>query len=113
MTIASLVAMGPTPGTEQNPQGAMVQMIGMFVILGLMFYFLMIRPQQKQRKEQENMMKNIKSGDKVLLSSGILGIIANVKEKTFIVKVSDNAKIEVLKSAVTSVLKGEGEAEAK
>jgi preprotein translocase subunit YajC len=58
-------------------------------------------------------MKNIKSGDKVLLSSGILGIIANVKEKTFIVKVSDNAKIEVLKSAVTSVLKGEGEAEAK
>jgi preprotein translocase subunit YajC len=105
-----LALMPPTPaGTEPNPQGQMIQMIGMFVILGAMFYFLMIRPQQKQRKEHENMMKNIKSGDKILLSSGILGIVANVKEKTFIIKIAENVKVEVIKSAVTSLLKGEGE----
>ena len=85
----------------------MIQMIGMFAIMGVMFYFLLIRPQQKQKKDQENLMKNIKSGDKVLMTSGIYGIIANVKEKTFVVKIADNVKIEVLKSAVSTVLKGE------
>lgn len=100
----TLALMPPTPaGTEANPQGQMIQMIGMFAILGVMFYFLMIRPQQKQRKEQENLMKNLKTGDKVLLSSGIIGVIANVKEKTLMVKIADNVKIEVLRSAVSSV----------
>ena len=99
--------MATPPGTEPNPQGQMIQMIGMFAIMGVMFYFLLIRPQQKQKKDQENLMKNIKSGDKVLMTSGIYGIIANVKEKTFVVKIADNVKIEVLKSAVSTVLKGE------
>jgi len=99
-----LLAMAPPAGTEANPQGQMIQMIGMFAILGVMFYFLLIRPQQKQKKELENLMKNIKTGDRVLMSSGIYGIIANVKEKTFVVKIAENVKIEVLKSAVSSVV---------
>jgi len=106
-----LLAMSPqTPtGTEANPAGQTIQMIGMFAILGVMFYFLLIRPQQKQKKEQENLMKNIKSGDRVLMSSGIYGIIANVKEKAFVVKIAENVKIEVLKSAVTSVVQKDAE----
>jgi preprotein translocase subunit YajC len=105
-----LALMPPTPaGTEPNPQGQMLQMVGMFAILGVMFYFLLIRPQKKQRKEQENLMKNLKTGDKVLLSSGILGVIANVKEKTLMVKIADNVKIEVLRSAVGSVVKSTDE----
>jgi preprotein translocase subunit YajC len=99
--------MGPPPGTEQDPKAAMVQMIAMIVIMGAMFYFLMIRPQSKQRKEQENLLKNLKTGDKVLMTNGIYGIIANVKEKSFIVKIADNVKIEVVKSAVTTVLKSD------
>ena len=109
MRMFELLAMAPQPGTEPNPQGQMIQMIGMFAILGVMFYFLLIRPQQKQKKEQENLMKNIKSGDKVLMTSGIFGIIANVKEKTFVIKIADNVKIEVLKSAVTSVVQKDAE----
>jgi preprotein translocase subunit YajC len=107
-----ILAMGAPPpsGTEANPQGQMLQMLGMFAILGVMFYFLLIRPQQKQRKEQENLMKNIKSGDRVLINPGIYGIVSNVKEKTFTVKIADNVKIEVLKSAITSVVpKAEGD----
>jgi preprotein translocase subunit YajC len=111
MRTFELLALAPAtpPGTEPNPQGQMIQMIGMFLILGVMFYFLLIRPQQKQRKEQENLLKNIKTGDRVLLSSGIYGIIANVKEKSFVVKIADNVKIEVLKSAVSSVLQKDSE----
>lgn len=102
----TLALMPPAPaGPEANPTGSMLQMLGMFAILGAMFYFLMIRPQQKQRKEQENLLKNLKTGDKVVLTSGILGIIANVKEKTIVLKVADNVKIEALRSSVASVLK--------
>jgi preprotein translocase subunit YajC len=50
------------------------------------------------------MMKNLKTGDKVLLSSGMIGLIANVKEKTLMVKIADNVKVEVLKSAISTVL---------
>ena len=106
MKMFEMLAMGgqTPPGTEQDPKAGMIQMIGMFVVLGLMFYFMMIRPQQKQKKEQENLMKNLKTGDKVLMASGILGIISNVKEKTVMVKIADNVKIEVLRTAVSAVL---------
>jgi preprotein translocase subunit YajC len=111
MKMFDLLALAPStpPGTDPNPQGQMIQMIGMFAILGVMFYFLLIRPQQKQRKEQDNLLKNIKTGDRVLMTSGIYGIIANVKEKSFVVKIADNVKIEVLKSAVSSVLQKDSE----
>jgi preprotein translocase subunit YajC len=112
MIIASLLAMGgPPPGQEANPTGQMLQMLGMFAILGVMFYFLLIRPQQKQRREQELLLKSVKTGDKVLLSSGIYGIVSNVKEKTLMVKIADNVKVEVLKSAVGSVVQKSAEAE--
>ena len=105
MTMHSLLAMGaPAGDTQQDPKAQMIQMIAMFAILGVMFYFLMIRPQSKQRKEQANLLSNIKTGDKVLMTSGIFGIIANVKEKSFVVKIADNVKVEVLKSAVTTVV---------
>ena len=107
MNTFSLLAMGPPPGTEQDPKAQMIQMISMFAIMGVMFYFLLIRPQSKQKKEAENLLKNLKTGDKVLMSSGIFGIIANVKEKSFIVKIADNVKIEVVKSAVTTVVKSD------
>jgi preprotein translocase subunit YajC len=97
------------PGTEPDPRAQMTQMILMFGVLGVMFYFLLIRPQQKQKKDQEALMKNIKSGDRVLMSSGIYGIIANVKEKSYVVKIADNVKIEVLKSAVTTVVQKDAE----
>ena len=112
MKLFELIAMGPPPaGTEQDPRAGLLQMVGMFVILGVMFYFLLIRPQQKQRKEQENLLKNIKTGDKVLLNSGIYGIVSNVKEKTLMVKIADNVKVEVLKSAIGSVVQKSAEFE--
>ena len=99
-----LIAMAPPPaGTEANPTGQMMQMIGMFAVMGVMFYFLLIRPQSKQRKEHENLLKNLKTGDRVLTSGGIYGIVTNVKEKTVLIKIADNVKVEIVKSAVTGV----------
>jgi preprotein translocase subunit YajC len=73
--------------------------------MGAMMYFLMIRPQQKQRKEMENMLKNLKSGDEVLTSGGIIGIVTNVKEKEIVLRVADNVKLRMTRSAVASVIK--------
>src|ERR1043166_4130316 len=114
MRVFEMLAMfSPSPaGTEPNPTGQMLQMVETFGILGVMFYFLLIRPQQKQRKEQENLLKNVKTGDKVLLNSGIFGIVSNVKDKTLMVKIADNVKVEVVKTAVGSVVQKSAEVEA-
>ena len=74
------------------------------LFIGVIFYFLLIRPQQKQRKEQQQLIAAIKTGDKVVTSSGIYGLISNVKETTVMLKIADNVKIEIDKAAVASVV---------
>ena len=68
-------------------------------------YFVMIRPQKKRQEQQQKLIANLKTGDRVVTNAGIHGLIANVKESTGLVKVADNVKIEMDKSAVTNVLK--------
>ena len=77
------------------------------VALGVIFYFLIIRPQQKRQKELATLIASVKTGDKVIMSSGIHGIVSNVKETTILVKVADNVKIEFDKASVASVVKAE------
>ena len=76
-----------------------------FAFMAVIFYFLLIRPQQKRQKEHQRLLSDLKTGDKVITSSGIHGLIANVKDTTFLVKVADNVKIEVDKNAIASVSK--------
>lgn len=79
-----------------------------FVMMGLMvvmFYFLLIRPQQRQRKEQAARIAALQTGDKVVTSAGIHGIVHNVKEHTVVVKVAEGTMIEFDKMAITSVQK--------
>ena len=71
------------------------------ILIFVVFYFLLIRPQSKQRKEHDNLLKNLKAGDKVLTSAGIYGVVANVKDKSVLVKIADNVKVEMNKSAIT------------
>ena len=75
-----------------------------FACIGLIFYFLIIRPQSKRQKELQSLVSTLKTGDKVVTSSGIHGIIANVKEgSTLSLKIADNVKIEIDKSAIATV----------
>ena len=77
--------------------------LGPIVIFMVMIFFL-FRSQQKEAKRKREMVNGIKSGDKIITAGGIHGIVANVKENTFIVKIADNVKIEVNKSGVVSVM---------
>ena len=77
--------------------------------LGVVFYFLLIRPQQKQAKEKAALIASVKTGDKVVMSGGIHGIVANVKETTVLVKVADNVKLEFDKAAIAAVVKAASE----
>ena len=74
-----------------------------FAFIFVIFYFLLIRPQQKRQKEHQQLLSNLKTGDKVITTSGIHGLIANVKDTTFLIKIADNVKIEVDKNAIASV----------
>ncbi len=70
----------------------------------VVFYFLLIRPQQKRQKDMQRLVSELKTGDKVVTNGGIHGIVSNVKDgSTLSLKIADNVKIEVDKSAITSV----------
>ena len=79
------------------------------IFIAVIFYFLLIRPQQKQRKQQQTLIAALKTGDKVVTSSGIYGLISNVKETTVTLKIADNVKIEIDKAAIATVVSRSGE----
>ena len=91
----------PAQPTSGGLGGMLVPMIAM----GVIFYFMLIRPQQKKQKEHQALISSAKTGDKIVTSSGIHGLISNVKETTVIVKIADNVKIEMDKAAIATVLK--------
>ena len=88
--------------SAQSPLAAVVP----FVCVGVIFYFLIIRPQNKRQKDLQSLVATLKTGDSVVTNSGIHGIIANVKEgSTLSLKIADNVKIEIDKSAIATVEK--------
>jgi preprotein translocase subunit YajC len=84
---------------------------GPFIAIFVIMYLMMILPQQKKQKEHRRMLDNIQKGDRIITAGGILGTVAGIKEKekTVILKVADNTKIELLRSSVAQVLKQKGE----
>ncbi len=73
------------------------------IIIGAIFYLLIFMPMRKRQKKLDMMIHALKNGDKVITSSGIYGTVAGVKDKTFILKISDQVKIEVSKNAVAGL----------
>jgi preprotein translocase subunit YajC len=90
----------PAPGPAGGI-GVFVPFIFIFVIM----YFVLFRPQKKRQQQQQLLISSLKTGDQVVTNAGIHGLIANVKETTVMLKVADNVKIEMEKSAITNVLK--------
>ncbi len=101
-----LIAMSPQGG---EGGGSMVSTIIMFGAIFLIFYFMIIRPQQKKAKDRTRLLSNLEKGDKVVTSGGIHGIIAGLDEKTLLLQVSDNLKIKVDRSAIGQVISKKGE----
>jgi len=90
----------PAPGPAGGI-GFFVPFIFIFVIM----YFVLFRPQKKRQQQQQRLISSLKTGDQVVTNAGIHGLIANVKETTVMLKVADNVKIEMEKSAIANVLK--------
>jgi len=101
-----IAMMGPKQG-EGSPGDSFKMFIPMLIVFAI-FYFMLLRPQQRKEKQRRKMIEEIKSGARVLFSGGIIGTVVNVKESTFVIKIADKVKIEVARGAVIRVLeKGE------
>jgi preprotein translocase subunit YajC len=84
--------------------GSMVSTFVMFGAIFLIFYFMIIRPQQKRAKEREKLLSSIEKGDKVITSGGVHGTVAGVEEKTILLQVTENVKLKVERSAISTIL---------
>lgn len=74
-----------------------------FVLIFVIFYFVLIRPQQQRAKQQKKMLEALKAGDKVITAAGIIGVVITVKDKSVSLRSAD-AKFEVTKASVTEIL---------
>lgn len=94
------------PAAAGQPQGAGWDLIFMLVVFGLIFYFMIYRPQAKRVKEHKALMAAIGKGDEVLTQGGLLGKVAKVsEEKDYVVlEIAENTQITVQKSAISAVL---------
>ena len=82
-----------------------------FILMIVVFYFILIRPQQKKAKQHRELLKQIKGGDKVVTSSGIIGTVISVKDRSISLRSADT-KLEVLKSAIAEVTERGGDSTA-
>jgi preprotein translocase subunit YajC len=111
-TATPAAAPAGTPGAQPTPvQTLFGNPLILIVLMIVMMYFMMIRPQSQRAKQQAKLLESLKSGDKVVTSSGIVGVVITVKDKTVSLRSSD-AKMEVTKSSVTEILERGGDSSA-
>ena len=95
-------AMAQTAGGAQQASGmSMLVMMGLFAVI---FYFLLIRPQQKKQKEHQAMLKQLSAGDEVVLAGGILGRIVELGEQYLTIEIAENVRVKVQRFQVTSLV---------
>lgn len=100
-----LLAMAPPPDGSGGGGGSLISTLIMFGAIFAIFYFMIIRPQQKRAKERDKLLSSVQKGDKVILSSGLYGTIAGLEEKTCLIDVGNNVKMKFDRSAIASVVK--------
>jgi len=87
---------GGAGGAQGNPLGAFVPLILMFAI----FYFLLIRPQQKKAKQHKEMIGNLKIGDRIVTNGGLYGTIVRMSDMTVILEIADKVQVEMLRNTI-------------
>jgi preprotein translocase subunit YajC len=110
-SLTAILAMGAPaaqPGQPAQPPAPFYMQMVPFILMIVVFYFILIRPQQKKAKQLQELLKQVKAGDKVITSSGIIGTVITVKERTISLRSADT-KLEVLKSAITEVTDRSGD----
>ncbi|HEU5319436.1 MAG TPA: preprotein translocase subunit YajC [Methylomirabilota bacterium] len=104
-------AAASAPGGQSGP-AAFVQPLILFGAMFAIFYFLMIRPQQKQKHDRERMLSALKKGDRVVTTSGLHGTVTGLNEHTVTLRVTDQVKLEFDRAAIGRVVEVQGERDA-
>ena len=106
LILAQTAEQPPAPADDPSAEdigGKGPSMLPIFVLMFVIMYFLMIRPQQKRAKEHKQRIETLKKGCKVISAGGIHGLVTNISDKTVTVKVSDNSKLKFEKASITQV----------
>ncbi|MEO7298499.1 MAG: preprotein translocase subunit YajC [Verrucomicrobiota bacterium] len=110
-SLTAILAMGAPsaqPGQPGQPATPIYMQMVPFILMIVVFYFILIRPQQKKARQHQELLKQVKAGDRVVTTSGIIGTVIAVKEKSISLRSADT-KLEVLKSAVSEVTDRSGD----
>ncbi len=110
MNTLYLIAMSPPQGGDAG--GGMMSTLIMFGLIIGIFYFLILRPQQKRQKGRQKLLDSVKKGDKIITAAGLHGTVAGIDDKTLLIQVADNVKMKFDRSAVASIVR-EGEPDTK
>ena len=102
--LTSVSILDATPQAAPQPQGGFEQTFIMLALALVFFYFIMWRPEKKRRKEMEEKRSSLKKGDTIVTTSGIMGTVDRIKQDTIIIKLEDNAKMEIIKGALQDIV---------
>jgi len=102
MNMPMMLALAGPSGPE-NPQSPLMMPMMLVLMMG-MFYVLIIRPQQRRERERRALLAAVKTGDRIVFGGGFMGIVTNVKDKTCMVRIADNVKVEVVRGAISQIL---------
>jgi len=94
------ILLAADPGTS----GALTQLLFFFAPLFAIWYFLVLRPQSQQRKKLQNLLANLKTGDRVITTGGIYGTIVGFRENTVQVQIANQVKVDMARSAITGIV---------
>lgn len=101
----------PILATESDPTMTLITTVGYFLVIGLAFYFIAIRPQKKQQRQHTDMVSGVATGDSILTSSGFYGVVIDVMEEIVIVEFGNNknCRIPMKKDAIVEIEKAQAE----
>lgn len=108
MLPVTVLAMSAPP--SQGTQGTASPLLSLLpiVLIGVVFWFLILRPQKKQQDQRRKMLEAVKRGDRVLTTGGLYGTVRDVKGDVLVLAIAENVKVEVAKGAITAVTAEEG-----
>jgi preprotein translocase subunit YajC len=99
LNILFIILLQQTDGTA-----SLISSLLPFVLIILVFYFLILRPQQKKAKDREKLLSGVQKGDKVVTSGGIHGTVEGIEDNTILVKIADNVKVKMEKGAISTII---------
>ncbi len=103
MLVETLYAAGKAAGGQPNPIAGFIPIILIFVV----FYFLLIRPQQKRAKQHKEMIQNLQKGDEIITSGGLYGKIVGITDEFITLEVAENVKVKVARNFISTKLNGQ------